>query len=131
MRTRFRVPPPRRSLHNSFTQQCPQIFDTTYRVLARCPRTGNFVALLTVTNKGDRPLKDWSLAWSYLGDQSIRWAAGAKAEQEGAAVTLTPWGSAKLKPGRSRTFLLQGDAGTLADPAPGTFFLNGDACISR
>lgn len=105
--------------------------ETAYRVLARCPRTGNFVALLTVTNKGARPLKEWSLSWSYLGDQSIRWAAGAKAEQDGAAVTLTPWGSSRLKPGRRRTFLLQGDAGTLADPAPGTFFLNGDACISR
>ncbi len=102
-----------------------------YRVLARHPKTGDFMALLRVTHTGDEPLKPWALSWSHLGDQEIRRALGARVAQDGAAVTLTPRFQKKLRPGRSRTFVLTGNAGTLADPAPGTFFLNGKACVAK
>jgi endoglucanase len=100
----------------------------SYHTVSRCPYTGNFIALVKIRNTGDGAIRNYDLTWSYLGDQSVKRALSASVRQDGAMVTLTPKKRRPLKPGRTHTFVLHGDAGNLADPSPGTFFLNGKAC---
>ncbi len=109
----------------------------SYRTLParprRCRRHGGpahdeVLTQVRVTNTGRVPIRRWELTWSYIGDQSALNASQAWVAQEGAEVTLTPWGRSGLMPGRSRTFTVRSDPGELANPEPAAFFLNGEAC---
>jgi endoglucanase len=105
--------------------------EVSFQPLTKCSKKGTFSALLTLTNTADATVNDWSLSWSFFGDQTVRNALPAEVDQEGAMVTLTPKNKMKLKPGKSRAFIVTGNLGTMADPTPGTFFLNGDACTMK
>ncbi|MEU3818638.1 glycoside hydrolase family 6 protein [Streptomyces sp. NPDC030392] len=89
--------------------------------------SNGFGANVTVTNTGD-PVSNWTLEWSFAGDQKVtqHWNAGIT--QSGAAVTAknVSWNGA-LATGASTSFGFNGSySGTNAVPA--TFKLNGVVC---
>ncbi|CAL9422331.1 hypothetical protein SUDANB37_01892 [Streptomyces sp. enrichment culture] len=89
--------------------------------------SNGFGANVTVTNTGD-PVGNWTLEWSFGGDQKVtqHWNAGIT--QSGAAVTAknVSW-NGSLATGASATFGFNASySGTNAVPA--TFKLNGVVC---
>jgi endoglucanase len=104
---------------------------------ARRQRGPRFDAEIRVENTGRRPLKDWELAFAFIGDQSVRgdrrWRAlDVHADQEGSTVTVTPTRRNRvLGPHQSLSFTLEVSRGELANPEPAAFFLNGVACKVR
>jgi endoglucanase len=94
-----------------------------YRVLGQW--SGGFLATVTLTNTGRSAIDNWNLGWSFSGDQAVAHISGAKATQQGAAVTVT--GKQRIAPGRSATFTFLGSS-SLANASPELFTVNGLAC---
>ncbi len=86
-----------------------------------------FTAAVTVTNQGSAK-SNWSLKWSYAGNQKVTSGWNAKISQSGAAVTVAnETYNGTLSTGGSVSFGFQGSySGTNAVPA--TFTLDGVAC---
>jgi endoglucanase len=89
-------------------------------------------AEVVVTNTGDQTWHGYEISWSHFGDQRVKNVPGARFSQEGATVTVSPRGQGrKLRPGKSHKFTVKLDEGRLADAEPGTFFVDGAACVLR
>jgi len=87
-----------------------------------------FDADLTVVNVGRAPVRDWSLAFTFPGDQRITRAAPATVEQEGSAVVLRPAGAGAAVPaGGSAAVRLSGSY-TRSNAFPVEFRLDGAFC---
>ncbi|MDF3147984.1 MULTISPECIES: glycoside hydrolase family 6 protein [unclassified Streptomyces] len=86
-----------------------------------------FTAAVTVTNQGAAK-SNWSVKWSYAGNQKVTSGWNAKISQSGAAVTATnETYNGTLSTGGSVSFGFQGTySGTNAIPA--TFTLDGVTC---
>ncbi|WP_369173796.1 glycoside hydrolase family 6 protein [Streptomyces sp. R28] len=86
-----------------------------------------FTAAVTVTNSGAAK-SNWSVKWSYAGNQKVTSGWNAKISQSGAAVTATnETYNGTLSTGGSVSFGFQGSySGTNAIPA--TFTLDGVTC---
>ncbi|MFE5917605.1 glycoside hydrolase family 6 protein [Streptomyces sp. NPDC056468] len=86
-----------------------------------------FTAAVTVTNQGAAK-SNWSVKWSYAGNQKVTSGWNARISQSGAAVTATnETYNGTLSTGGSVSFGFQGSySGTNAIPA--TFTLDGVAC---
>jgi len=90
--------------------------------------TGGFVLGLTITNTGPTPITDWTLTFSFGGDQRIVSAWSATFSQSGQAVSMAAmdWNRV-IPPGGSVSVGLQGTwTGTSAPPT--AFFMNGVRC---
>jgi len=90
--------------------------------------SSGFVAQVTLTNRGTVAVNGWSLAFSYLGDQSITSSWGVSVLQNGTAVTASSlsW-DAVISAGGSVTIGLIG-SWSHSSPPPGSFRLNGAIC---
>jgi mannan endo-1,4-beta-mannosidase len=92
---------------------------------------GKFIATLRVTNTGEATVSDWQLGWWYEAGQQLQVALGGSGTQDGALVTVENGSSqARIKPGKSRTLVIIGDAGDGANPAPAVFTLDGAVCTT-
>ena len=90
--------------------------------------SGGFVAAVTVTNTGTKPLDGWTLAYTFGGDQRITSSWSSTFTQTGADVTMGNAGwNGRLAPGAGTTFGLQGRWDT-SNAAPAAFTLNGTPC---
>ncbi|MFG1675928.1 glycoside hydrolase family 9 protein [Micromonospora sp. NPDC049282] len=88
-----------------------------------------FTTQVTVRNTGTSAVNGWSLRWAFTTDQKVTHAWSAQVSQTGATVTAKnlPW-NAKLAPGASTTFGLNGTGSTVPNPDPTLITLNGRAC---
>ncbi|MCZ7438522.1 glycoside hydrolase family 9 protein [Micromonospora sp. WMMC241] len=88
-----------------------------------------FTTQVTVRNTGTKAVNGWSLRWAFTTDQKVTHAWSAQVSQTGATVTAKnlPW-NAKLAPGASTTFGLNGTGSTAPNPDPTLITLNGKAC---
>jgi serine/threonine-protein kinase len=100
------------------------------RYAARTDRTGEFTALLTVTNTGAAEVAGWRLAFRLPGDQQVRRvtpSTGTTAwHQDGAAVTVSG-GTARLAPDATARLAIAGSYQG-GNPMPTGFVLNGMTC---
>jgi hypothetical protein len=97
----------------------PATCQVTYRVNAQWP--GGFVASVTITNTGSAPITDWTLRFTFGGDQRVTNAWNATFSQSGAIVTLThaSWNRV-IPPGGSTSAGMQGTWNTNST-APSAF----------
>ncbi|MGC4888655.1 glycoside hydrolase family 9 protein [Micromonospora sp. DT227] len=88
-----------------------------------------FTTQVTVRNTGTSAVNGWSLRWAFTGDQKVTHAWSAQVAQSGATVTAKnlAW-NAKLAPGASTTFGLNGTSAGAPNPDPTLITLNGKAC---
>ncbi|MFI5837826.1 glycoside hydrolase family 9 protein [Micromonospora sp. NPDC051300] len=88
-----------------------------------------FTTQVTVRNTGTKAVNGWSLRWAFLADQKVSHAWSAQVSQSGATVTAKnlPW-NAKLAPGASTTFGLNGTGSAAPNPDPTLIILNGKSC---
>ncbi|GAB3124216.1 cellulase family glycosylhydrolase [Streptomyces calidiresistens] len=97
-----------------------------YRVAGSWP--GGFQGEVVVTNTGSSPVTNWSLGWTFPGNQTVTGLWGGGVSQSGNTVTVTaPSWATTLAPNASASL------GFLADwsgsnPAPTSFTLNGSPC---
>jgi hypothetical protein len=91
---------------------------------------GGFVLGLTITNTGTTPITDWTLTFSFGGDQRIIGAWSVTFSQSGPAVMLGPaaWNRV-IPPGGSTSVGMQG-TWTGSSVAPTAYFLNGVRCVT-
>jgi serine/threonine-protein kinase len=89
-----------------------------------------FDADLTVVNAGRAPVDDWSLAFTFPGDQKVTRAGSAKVEQRGSAVVLRPAGSAAVPAGGSAGIRLTGSYAK-SNAFPVEFRLDGAFCAPK
>jgi serine/threonine protein kinase len=100
----------------------------TYTVASQW--SGGFVVNMTVTNTGSATFKNWSLTFSFAGDQHITNAWDSSFSQSGAQVTIINAAfNNVLAPGSSATPGFQG-TWTSSDAPPTAFALSGVACGS-
>lgn len=93
--------------------------------------SGRFVAVVRVTNTGDRVVDGWRLGWWFEGGQELTRAIGASTIQDGARVTADGAAHQRIRPGASRTVVLFGIVGDAGNPDPAVFTLNGEVCATR
>ncbi|GAB3061476.1 glycoside hydrolase family 9 protein [Micromonospora schwarzwaldensis] len=88
-----------------------------------------FTTQVTVRNTGTSAVNGWSLRWAFTGDQKVSQSWSAQVTQTGATVTAKnlAW-NAKLAPGASTTFGLNGTSSGAPNPDPTLITLNGKAC---
>ncbi|WP_199434688.1 glycoside hydrolase family 9 protein [Qaidamihabitans albus] len=87
-----------------------------------------FVAEVVVANTGTAPMRDWTVAWQYAGDQRVTSAWNAQVTQAGRAVTAkSPAWNGTIEPGDSARFGVQGTRHG-GSPPPGSFTVNGVPC---
>jgi hypothetical protein len=94
---------------------------------------GGFVASMTVTNTSALPVANWSLAFTFPGDQRVTNAWNAMVTQTGQAVSARGTGSGTpttLNAGSSASFGFQGTWQT-SDASPTAFTLNGSSCTTE
>ncbi|GIF46741.1 serine/threonine-protein kinase [Asanoa ferruginea] len=90
-----------------------------------------FDADVTVVNAGKTPVTDWSLAFTFPGDQKLTRAASAKVEQKGSTVVLRPTGgSAAVPAGGSKGMRLTGSYAR-SNAFPVEFRLDGAFCTPK
>jgi hypothetical protein len=90
-----------------------------------------FDADLTVVNAGAVPVTDWSLAFTFPGDQKLTRAASATVEQKGSTVVLRPaGGSAAVPAGGSAGMRLTGSYAR-SNAFPVEFRLDGAFCVPK
>jgi serine/threonine-protein kinase len=90
-----------------------------------------FDADLTVVNAGAVPVTDWSLAFTFPGDQKLTRAASATVEQKGSTVVLRPaGGSAAVPAGGSAGMRLTGSYAR-SNAFPVEFRLDGAFCAPK
>jgi O-glycosyl hydrolase len=89
---------------------------------------GGFVAQVTIANTGTSAISNWTLAFTFPGDQKITNAWNGTASQTGENVTITNAGyNATIAAGSSTSLGFQG-TWTSSDAAPTSFSVNGTAC---
>jgi serine/threonine-protein kinase len=89
-----------------------------------------FTAELTLTNTGQRELRDWTMSFAFPGQQTVTKADPA-VRQQGRTVEVRPAGAqATLGPGAARKLALTGKY-TGANPLPVEFRLGDAACKVR
>lgn len=91
--------------------------------------TGGFNANVVITNNGSSPINNWTLTFTFPGDQKITDAWNAVESQSGEAATLSneSYNSTITANGGTQEFGFQG-TWTNNDTAPTAFSLNGVAC---
>jgi endoglucanase len=89
---------------------------------------GGFQASVTIADTGTAPIRNWTLGWSFGGDQSVSNAWGATVTQSGAAVSAVNaaydnviGAGSSVSVGFTATY-------SAANPNPTAFTLNGAAC---
>ncbi|MEU5784953.1 serine/threonine-protein kinase [Micromonospora lupini] len=91
----------------------------------------DFTAELTLTNTGDRELRDWTMNFTFPGQQTVTKATPAPVQQQGGAVQIRPAAQrTTLAPGAAEKLTL---AGTYqgANPLPVEFRLGDATCGVR
>jgi cellulase/cellobiase CelA1 len=89
---------------------------------------GGFVANLTISDTGSAAITNWSLTFSFPGDQRITNGWNATLAQSGTAVTATNAGyNSTISPGGSTSLGFQG-TWTSNDSSPTAFSVNGVSC---
>jgi len=88
---------------------------------------GVFAARLVLVNTSEDPLKAWSLAFDFRGDEQVRRIDGANYQQTGKRVTLS--GAPALPVGKAAIIGVRGDVARPQGP-PSTFLLDGVRCTS-
>ncbi|GAA1847407.1 serine/threonine-protein kinase [Asanoa iriomotensis] len=86
-----------------------------------------FDADLTVVNAGSAPVTDWSLAFTFPGDQKVTRAASATVDQQGSTVVLRPASKAAVPAGGSAGVRLTGSYAR-SNAFPVEFRLDGAYC---
>ncbi|TDQ45984.1 glycoside hydrolase family 48 protein [Actinorugispora endophytica] len=87
-----------------------------------------FTADITVTNEGGDPIPDWSVGWTFPGNQQVTNGWNGVFAQSGADVTVRhPSWNSTIAPGSSVSFGFQG-AYSGSNDAPTSFTVNGAAC---
>ncbi|WP_435208145.1 serine/threonine-protein kinase [Micromonospora sp. bgisy143] len=91
----------------------------------------DFTAELTLTNTGDRALDDWTMSFTFPGQQKVTKAEPAPAQQQGGAVQIRPAAQrTTLAPGAAEKLTLAGTY-TGANPLPVEFRLGDATCGVR
>jgi serine/threonine protein kinase len=91
----------------------------------------DFTAELTLTNTGDRELRDWTMNFTFPGQQKVTKAEPAPAQQQGGAVQIRPAAQrTTLAPGAAEKLTLAGTY-TGANPLPVEFRLGDATCGVR
>ena len=89
---------------------------------------GGFVANVTINNTGTATINNWTLKFTFPGDQQITSAWNATAAQSGENVTLTNVSyDGTIAPGGNTQIGFQGTWNS-SDAAPTSFTLNGTPC---
>ncbi|HET7846413.1 MAG TPA: glycoside hydrolase family 9 protein, partial [Acidimicrobiia bacterium] len=92
-------------------------------------RHGRFTAEIDIRNTGRSTIRDWTLVFDFLGDQTVLRASHAEFSQDGSQVTLEGrGGQATIRSGKTVEIDLLVAAGDLANPSPELFRLNGQPC---
>jgi beta-glucosidase len=92
--------------------------------------SNGFTASVSVTNTATTTMNPWRANWSFTAGQRVTQSWSARVTQAGADVIVTgeAW-NASLAPGATVTFGFNGNhAGN--NPAPASFTLNGNACVT-
>ncbi|MFG1919796.1 protein kinase [Micromonospora sp. NPDC048898] len=91
----------------------------------------DFAADLTLTNTGDRELRDWAMSFSFPGQQTVTKAEPAPVHQQGSTVVIRPAAQRNtLAPGAAEKLTLTGTySGT--NPLPVEFRLGEATCGVR
>ncbi|GIF65695.1 serine/threonine protein kinase [Asanoa ishikariensis] len=89
-----------------------------------------FDADLTVVNGGPAAVSDWSLTFTFPGDQKLTRAGSAKVDQQGSAVVLRPAASTEVPVGGSAGMRLTGSYAR-SNAFPVEFRLDGEFCAPR
>ncbi|MEV5694920.1 serine/threonine-protein kinase [Micromonospora globbae] len=88
----------------------------------------DFAAELTLTNTGERELRDWAMRFTFPGQQTVTRATPAVASQQGKVVVVRPAaGRTALAPGAAEKVSLTGRYSG-ANPLPVTFHVGGERC---
>ncbi|MET7751029.1 serine/threonine-protein kinase [Micromonospora sp. NPDC005367] len=88
----------------------------------------DFVAELTLTNTGDRELRDWAMSFAFPGEQTVTRVTPASATQQGRVVVVRPPAARPaLAPGAAEKVSLTGRY-TGANPLPVSFSIGGESC---
>ncbi|MGK5742964.1 protein kinase domain-containing protein [Micromonospora sp. URMC 103] len=104
----------------------PPACQVTYAMRADSGK--DFSADLSLTNTGDRELRDWAMNFTFPGEQTVTRATPASASQEGSAVVVRPPADrSALAPGATEKVSLTGRY-TGANPLPVTFTVGGERC---
>ncbi|MGC4852506.1 serine/threonine-protein kinase [Micromonospora sp. DT4] len=91
----------------------------------------DFTAELTLTNTGDRELRDWTVNFTFPGQQKVTKAEPAPAQQQGGAVQIRPAAQrTTLAPGAAEKLTLAGTY-TGANALPVEFRLGDATCRVR
>lgn len=89
---------------------------------------GGFTANVTINNTGTEAISNWTVKFSFPGDQKVTNAWNGTVAQAGTAVTATNASyNGTIAPGGSATFGFQG-TWTANDSSPTAFTVNGTAC---
>ena len=88
-----------------------------------------FSAALTITNTGSTALKNWTLIWTYAGNQQVTQSWDGTYTQKGETITInnTAW-NGPIAPGATNTGIGLNAAYTGKNVSPTVFYLNGTAC---
>jgi hypothetical protein len=89
---------------------------------------GGFTANLTINNTGTSALSNWTVKWTFPGDQKVTSAWNATVTQSGSAVTATNMSyNGSIPPGGNQAFGFQGTWSS-SNASPTAFSVNGTAC---
>jgi hypothetical protein len=90
---------------------------------------GGFTSAISITNTGQAADNNWTLTYTFGGDQKVGNVWGATATQAGRAVTLAnlPW-DATIAAGATINVVGMTGTWTASDAAPSGFAINGVAC---
>ncbi|MEU5913653.1 serine/threonine-protein kinase [Micromonospora sp. NPDC047527] len=91
----------------------------------------DFTAELTLTNTGDRDLRDWTMKFTFPGQQTVTKAEPTTVDQQGSTVLIRPVAQrATLAPGAAEKLTLTGKYSG-ANPLPVEFRLGDATCGVR
>ncbi|PWR09738.1 serine/threonine protein kinase [Micromonospora acroterricola] len=91
----------------------------------------NFAAEVTLTNTGDRELRDWAMSFTFPGQQTVTKADPAPVHQQGRTVLIRPAAQrTTLAPGAAEKLTLTGTYSG-ANPLPVEFRLGDSTCGVR
>jgi endo-1,4-beta-xylanase len=89
---------------------------------------GGFVANVVVNNTGSSPISNWTVTFSFPGDQRITNSWNATTSQSGSAVTANAMNyNSTIAPGGNVSFGFQGTWNS-SDAVPTSFQVNGSTC---
>jgi serine/threonine-protein kinase len=109
----------------------PQAATCEVAYTLRADSGNDFAAELALTNTGNRELRDWTMSFSFPGQQTVTRAEPAPVRQEGRTVLVRPVAErATLAPGATEKLTLAGKYSG-ANPLPVEFRLGGETCGVR